>query len=155
MGEFGRVPPKGYIRMALINAAIDEDLARSVFRTISNARPVTCDSIPLERLKLRPARGIYTSEACEKVEYVSKWWLLQRHPRDDPRNDIVATPLRYPGDLDAEKFGPPAEFDFRDKINFQQNYGHGHPELPETIQWTRKACRLLHDLIASLITSKQ
>lgn len=50
-----RNPRKGHIRDAFINSAVDETLARSIFRTISSGKPN--GSVTLERLKVRVSGG--------------------------------------------------------------------------------------------------
>lgn len=111
MGGCGRKPRNGHIRIAMINAALDENLARSIFTTISTAKHGTDDVLPLEHLELRPIGGMYTAETTEVAEVVGRWWLLERNPRDDHRDVIVATRLRNPGDLIEEENGPLRELD--------------------------------------------
>ena len=107
---YGRRPRKGHIRLAMLNAALDEDLARSIFDTISDAKPKGDRTLPFERLELAPFRGAYTEEASEAIDAVSQWWLVERDPRADHRHHIIATENRFTEDL-TEEYSPPAGLD--------------------------------------------
>ena len=105
----GRQARKGHIRIAMLNAALDEVLARSIFHTIKDAKPLGDRNLPFERLELRPCRGVYIVEASEVIEVIGQWWLLESNSRDE--DGILATKLRYPGDIIDEKFEPAQELD--------------------------------------------
>jgi hypothetical protein len=106
---YRRKPRKGHIRLAILNAAVDEDLARSIFDTISNAKPNEDRTLPFERLELAPFRGIYTAEAGAIIDVVAQWWLVERNQRTDRRDQILVTKKRYSEDLteqEQEQLGP-------------------------------------------------
>jgi hypothetical protein len=108
---YGRQPRKGHIRLAMLNAAIDETLARSIFGAISDAKPKVDRTLPFERLELAPFRGAYTEEASEAIDVVAQWWLVERDERADYRDHIIATENRYAEDAPEGERGPSAGLD--------------------------------------------
>jgi hypothetical protein len=86
----------------MLNAAVDEDLARSIFDTIANAKPKGDRTLPFERLELAPFRGAYTEEASEAIDVVAQWWLVERDQRADHRDQIIATENRFSEDPGIE-----------------------------------------------------
>lgn len=92
-----RKPRNGHVRDAFINSALDEILARAIFRSISTAK--SSGALPLETLKLRVTGGgcFGDSSMMSSIEYVAghlgRSWLLERNPRDDRRDQLVATEL--------------------------------------------------------------
>ncbi|KAL5357327.1 hypothetical protein BJX96DRAFT_144270 [Aspergillus floccosus] len=87
------IAPKA--RDLLMNAAIDEELARSIFRTITEAHPeVRC---PLEWLRLEPGGDGLTrfnhrwlhNLLCNILRYLSGRFLCTRSPRDDARDEVI------------------------------------------------------------------
>lgn len=100
---FGRRVWKGHIRRAIQNSALDEGLARSIFATIRESKPRGDDILPLQRLELRPVRGIYTAESRDTIEEVGRWWLLRKEQLYS--SNVIATELRCPADLDEERYG--------------------------------------------------
>lgn len=102
-----RKPRNGHIRVAMINAALDERLARSILATISDSRAATPGARMLEHLELRPIRGQYTEETSEVIKTIGLWWQLERSQRDDSRDRIEATRLCHPGDVLTTQMGPP------------------------------------------------
>ncbi len=92
-----RKPRNGHVRDAFINSALDETLARAIFRRISTAK--TSGALPLERLKLRVRGGGCfgdNSMLCsisDVVGHLGRSWLLERNPRDDRPDELVATEL--------------------------------------------------------------
>lgn len=82
---------RGNMREALINSAVDEALARSIWKMIiQNKR-----SRRLERLKLWTKNGgAFASTACEyslatAVKSMSRSWLIERLPRHDREHVTV------------------------------------------------------------------
>lgn len=118
----GRQARNGHIRIAMLNAAVDEVLARSIFHTIQDAKPLGDRTMPFERLELRPCRGVYIVEASEVIEVIGQWWLLQRTSSSSCEDGILATKLRYPGDIIDEKFGPPQELEPAMDAIFRKNW---------------------------------
>jgi len=92
-----RKPRNGHVRDAFINSALDEALARAIFWSISTAKPR--GALPLERLRLRMTGGgcfgdsSMLSSIEDVVGHLGRSWLLERNPRDDHRNELVATEL--------------------------------------------------------------
>ncbi|CAD0099832.1 unnamed protein product [Aureobasidium mustum] len=66
---------------ALINAAIDENLARSIYRTVSTSRAEF--SYPLEHLSLRVGKTYKTTQFTWKLAYIGRSWTCVRNDRDD------------------------------------------------------------------------
>lgn len=110
MGQY-RWGYNGHIRVAMINAAVDETLARDIFHVIDVAKSHTVGAVPLERLELRPMRGVYKSEYADVMGHIRKWWLLERSEHESRRDEIQATPLKYPGDVLDEEAGLPVVLD--------------------------------------------
>jgi hypothetical protein len=133
---YGRRPRKGHIRLAMLNAAVDEDLARSIFDTIANAKPKGDRTLPFERLELAPFRGAYTEEASEAIDVVAQWWLVERDQRADHRDQIIATENRFSEDL-TEEYGPPAGLDPGIESIFRKIWP-GNPDKASdwTLDWT-------------------
>lgn len=111
----GRKPRRGHLRQAMTNAALDKTLALSIFETVSNAKPGHSTDLRLERLELRPVRGIYLKEADEVIHHLSKWWSVE--VQCDPRGTCapIATRMRSMGDWDEENWGQP-EAQLNDQI---------------------------------------
>ncbi len=92
-----RKPRNGHVRDAFINSALDETLARAIFRSISTTK--TSGALPLERLKLRVTDGgcfgdsFMLSSIEDVVGHLDRSWLLERNSRDDHRHELVATEL--------------------------------------------------------------
>lgn len=99
----GRLPRYGHVRVAMINAALDETLARSIFETVSKAKPNTPGVIPLHRVELRPVRGNYIEEAEDIIRHLGMWWLLERDRRCDRQCEFTAERLFYPGDCEVKR----------------------------------------------------
>jgi hypothetical protein len=79
-------PVRGKSRNALINLAMDEVLAHSIFRVISTAKPL--DARPLECLELRinalqGCGGFTTSSLVDILRYIARSWICNRSLRDD------------------------------------------------------------------------
>jgi hypothetical protein len=91
MGSYNYIK-KGNVREALINSAVDEALARSIYEMISQNKT----GRQLERLKLWTKNaGIFgsTSYAVDTVtRSISRSWLIERLPRDD-REEITVKEL--------------------------------------------------------------
>ena len=71
---------------ALINLAMDEVLARSIFRVVSTAKPL--NARPLECLELRidalqGCGGFTTSSFVDILRYIARSWTCNRSLRDD------------------------------------------------------------------------
>lgn len=90
---------EGHARDFLINSAIDETLARSIFEVIDGAKAKRSDGVapvPLERLKLRVSGGSSFKErrainsptgyVWPFLTAVQRTWLVERDVRDDARD---------------------------------------------------------------------
>ncbi|KAF9694553.1 hypothetical protein EKO04_007321 [Ascochyta lentis] len=77
------------VKEILINCAVDESLARSIWNTISQNK----EGRQLERLKLWPTGTSSYPRRPQPfmvlVEEMSRSWLLERNPRDDQVDPIV------------------------------------------------------------------
>ncbi|KAK3945227.1 hypothetical protein QBC46DRAFT_455453 [Diplogelasinospora grovesii] len=96
----------GHIRDILINTAVDETLARAIFRTICAVQTrnythgVTTTIAPLERMKVQvaggksfPHRGTMVPVGNDLSPYLAalgRQWLLERDVRDDARDVVHA-----------------------------------------------------------------
>ena len=105
--DLARPARKGHLCRAITNAALDERLARQIFYAIAAAKPQFPDTLQLQLLELRPARGAYISEAIELINLVSKWWLLETYSTCSSNAEPIATRIRSPGDVDDEYGWPP------------------------------------------------
>jgi hypothetical protein len=81
---------RGYLRETLINCAVDETLARSIWETICQDKA----GKPLEPLKLYPdssgifgRSNIYKDSIHDVVDNLSRSWLIEKSVRDD--EDII------------------------------------------------------------------
>jgi hypothetical protein len=80
-----RVLRKGHLREAFINCAVDETLARSIWKTICQYKA----GKQLTSLKLYPTGGgVFACEQCgrdedEFVSNLSRFWLIEKSVRDD------------------------------------------------------------------------
>ncbi|KAI4748599.1 hypothetical protein E4T50_01124 [Aureobasidium sp. EXF-12298] len=82
---------------ALINIAVDQSLAQSIFRTISTSKPAY--SPPLERVSLGVGvmRDFSSSiwslnlHLYNVLRYIGRSWTCVRNPRDDKLHDCFAT----------------------------------------------------------------
>lgn len=101
----GRLYPyrNGHIRDAFINTAVDETLARAIFRTICTAKARNYGdmaALALERIMIRPEGGnafprrhFMVPAAWNVRSYVlalARCWLLERDMRNDARQTIRA-----------------------------------------------------------------
>lgn len=88
-------PRNGHVRLALINSALDATLARAIFLTIAEAKPR--GALPLQSLELRVAGGggfgATSFSISNVVRHIGRSWLLERNPRDDRRDEVLATEL--------------------------------------------------------------
>ncbi|PSN60798.1 hypothetical protein BS50DRAFT_681362 [Corynespora cassiicola Philippines] len=81
-------PRKGHIRDALINSAIDAELAKAVFNTITSAAP-DGETPSLQRLSLKAAGGgnfgtsTINGSIAEIVEEVGREWIVERSGYED------------------------------------------------------------------------
>ena len=79
---------KGHVRDALINSAVDAELAKAVFNTILSATP-DGQTPSLKQLSLRAASGgnfgtvSYNYSITEIVEEVGREWIVERSGRED------------------------------------------------------------------------
>ena len=94
---FGQRPLNGDVRLALINSALDADLAREIYSTIAQSKPR--GALPLHNLELHVAGNVafgldhsYTS-ILDVIRHIGRSWSLQRGPRDDRPNEILATEI--------------------------------------------------------------
>jgi hypothetical protein len=102
----------GYIRDTFINCAVDEALAREIFRCVSSGKAVS-DSL-LERLVVKVRGGAVfragdgpLASVRHIVREISRDWELERCVRDDRRDEVLArdvTVVRFEAPL-----GPPDE----------------------------------------------
>lgn len=83
---------RGHWRQTLINCAVDEALARSIWNTINQDKTGT----QLERLRLWTTGGseshAITASHATILKNLSRSWLIERDPRDD-RNDFTIREL--------------------------------------------------------------
>lgn len=93
----GRGLHDGRIRDDMINRAVDETLARSIFEMISSAKERS--RYPVKHLELTSRhtlmfriRNMYLMEFRLVQTLIEREWLLDRNPRDEIRNDILVTP---------------------------------------------------------------
>ncbi|KAK5127397.1 hypothetical protein LTR85_006736 [Meristemomyces frigidus] len=82
---------QGHVRDSLINYAVDKKFARGIFHVISDAKPA--GAFPLERMELRPEGGCLTDHEVDLFDHLGQWWLVERNPRDDCRNELVMKEL--------------------------------------------------------------
>ncbi len=100
--SYARKVRKGHVRDSMINAAFDVNLARQIFLVISAAKPRSDSTLSLQRLELRPIRGIYPRiDSEDVVREIAHWWLLERNHRDDQQHIIMASRLQSIGDTYA------------------------------------------------------
>ncbi|KAK5226019.1 hypothetical protein LTR99_002201 [Exophiala xenobiotica] len=98
----------GHVRDVLINMALDETLARSIFHTIASAKGSS--SLPLERLRLHPLwaarNGFYhwRTNLCKVTGYVAQPWEVERGERDDQREILFVRRIYAFGGEDHEAF---------------------------------------------------
>jgi hypothetical protein len=91
---------------ALVDLAIDETLARSIFRTISTAKPTY--AIPLERLILRvdalKSHGGFNSarSLIHSLQYVGRSWICTGTLRDDRLHECLLEEYDPEEKLDRE-----------------------------------------------------
>ena len=90
----GLRPRNGHIRKSLINCAVDETLARAIFRCIDNS--VEASLPPLEHLTIRVRNGAVfsvfqqTPEDVQRlVDMLSCGWSISRDVRDDCGDELV------------------------------------------------------------------
>ena len=96
----------GHVRHALMNAALDKNLARAIFDAIATSKPGLASDIPLQRLELRPIRGEYYSMTVEIFMHLSQWWLVESFAGRAEGVRPITTPIRCPGDRDLEAETP-------------------------------------------------
>jgi hypothetical protein len=91
----------GHIRLAFINRALDENLARAIFQSISSTR--MSGALPLRKLKLSmTGHGVFTMGIFtirDVFEQIGRSWLLMRNPRDDRPDELL---VREPGRQERE-----------------------------------------------------
>lgn len=86
---------RGLIYDALINGAVDETLARSIFSKISTTKADS--ALPLEELNLTVYGGGLFHDCMTQrsffdvVQHLGRLWRLVRNPRDDRRDEIMVT----------------------------------------------------------------
>jgi len=86
----------GHVRLAFINRALDENLARAIYQTISSTR--TSGALPLRKLKLSvTGRGVFRKLVIPSIqdvlEHIGRSWLLMRNPRDDRSDELLVREL--------------------------------------------------------------
>lgn len=100
----------GHIRDALINSALDETLARTIFRAISAGKPA--GSIVLEELSVEVTSagalggGMASSIWHGVLQCLARDWLIKRNIRNDSRDELILQEVnsersgkfRYPHD---------------------------------------------------------
>jgi len=95
-------PRNGHVRDALINSAVDENLALAIFQCVASGK--TPQDLPLNSLRLRAYGGGYFGFPGENVHLVAQGlpdvieeighsWRISRHPRDDCPGQLVAKDL--------------------------------------------------------------
>ncbi|KAE8348532.1 hypothetical protein BDV28DRAFT_88013 [Aspergillus coremiiformis] len=83
----------GHVQRLLRNSAIDSRLARSIFRAISATKPP--GSVPLERMVIRRRCSAFERSApfSQLAHLFPCAWSVERNPRDDRRDEVIATEL--------------------------------------------------------------
>lgn len=98
----------GHIRDALINSALDENLARAIFHAISIGKPA--GSLPLEELSLQVTGAgphklhTWGSTWHGVLECLGRSWVIKRNVRDDSRNELIVKEVKGEGFNDPEKW---------------------------------------------------
>lgn len=92
--------PNGHFRLAFINRALDEDLARAIYQCISSTKKG--GALPLRKLKLSmTGHGVITALGSYTIwdvfEQIGRSWLLVRHPRDDRPDELLVQEIRGQG----------------------------------------------------------
>lgn len=94
---------RGHIRDTFVNSALDESLACSIFHAISSGKQL--NSLPLEKLTVTTSgafvfsyRPCWPSSFPDLTDRMRKLWLVQRNPRDDIHDRLVAKSLGEIGD---------------------------------------------------------
>nr|OQO27575.1 hypothetical protein B0A51_04488 [Rachicladosporium sp. CCFEE 5018] len=87
------------VRTAMINAALDESMARSIFSAIFDSP--SCGSIPQKRrhLELRPENGVYSEGLTGVMSTLARWWCVERELGD---LSLRVTRIRSKGDWYAK-----------------------------------------------------
>lgn len=106
---------RGHLRRTLINCAVDEALARSIWNTINQDKTSTM----LERLRLWTMGGNENAAIDVGLQpygtiliNLSRSWLIERSPRDD-RDDFA---MRELGKRARESEGGPTEAELTDSV---------------------------------------
>jgi hypothetical protein len=102
---------KGFARRAFINSAVDEALARSIFKAISAGKPHS-GALQLEKLSLWITGRFQVDDGSSfdidqfklLTNHIDRSWLVERNPRDDCRDQLVVS------DITQVKKGPFSTF---------------------------------------------
>ena len=98
-------PRYGHVRDVFIKSALDETLARSIFRAVTSGKPngaisieklIVCivDGYELGRVhSMAPEVRYFMSNLRDIVLHLSLPWLVTRNVRDDRRNDLQVQQL--------------------------------------------------------------
>ncbi|KAK5731519.1 hypothetical protein LTR17_011317 [Elasticomyces elasticus] len=98
------------VQSALINSAVDEHLAESIFREIRRSRPA--GAITLQKLELHVAGGLtafgyndgtYEDFTNNLLRVLGRSWVCEQHPRDDMQDQILTKELGQLAREQAEK----------------------------------------------------
>ncbi|RJE21431.1 hypothetical protein PHISCL_06234 [Aspergillus sclerotialis] len=100
----------GHIRDALINSALDENLARAIFQAISIGK--SAGSLALEELSLEVTgagalgRCVWASTWNGVLQCLARKWVLRRNIRDNCRNELIVKEVKGNGNYhnDPEEF---------------------------------------------------
>jgi hypothetical protein len=89
---------RGFVRDAFINWALDESLARSIFKTVSSGKTPGAPLLEKMHIFVEGAfvfsnYNIFESAFREVAEHMRQSWLVQRNSRDDCRDEVLVTSL--------------------------------------------------------------
>lgn len=121
---------QGHIYDALVNSAIDSDLARSIFDVVNNTKAeLGAAVLPLERLQVDASRGEMFQPAgrwsprtpvmLPFLAILQRTWLIERNVRDDSRDMLQATELGQKSRLDHSSCQAKDLADSKDEYSFQ------------------------------------
>ncbi|KAK4543576.1 hypothetical protein LTR36_005471 [Oleoguttula mirabilis] len=88
------------VHSALVNTAVDGDLATSIFRAISQATAPGAFRLATLQLAVAggasaflPPNGMTESFTSDLLRVLGRSWLCEPHPRDDKKDEVVVTEL--------------------------------------------------------------
>jgi hypothetical protein len=94
------------LESAFVNLAMDEKLARSIFRVISTAKPLYAQPLECLELRINPLEGhgdYTTSTLIDILRYIARSWVCSRRLRDDEPHQCYLTEYDTQNILDREE----------------------------------------------------